>query len=190
MKLPILGATKRIIDKDVKEIAAAEFISVTIALFAGIFLVKLINKFYLIPALIILIPGFLAMHGSIFGSFAARLTVDLYTKKIKKKFQFSNIIFQNILATIFLLFVISIFLGVISYTATSIFFEVTSIKIILISLISAMLAAIIELPLIIVGIFWAFNKGFDPDDIMGPYVTVLGDIIGVLSLIFVIFLVA
>ena len=188
MKLPILGATKKFIDKDIIEISIAEFVSITGGLFAGLILISLIDKFELFPALLVLIPGFLAMQGSITGSMAARLSVDLYLKKIPKKFQFSRHLFQHVIASLFLVFVISIFLGVLAFAVTQIFFDASSIKIILISVVSALLAVIFQIPLAVAGVFWSFNKGLDPDDVMGPYVTVIGDIIGILSLLLVIVL--
>ena len=188
MKLRILGATKKILDKDFIEISIAEFISITGGIIAGLIFVTLIDKFEVFPALLVLIPGLLAMQGSINGSLAARLTVDLYLKKIPKKFQFSSHLFKHVVASLFLVLFISIFLGVLAFTVTLIFFEVVNLKIILVSVISSLLAIFFQLPLAVAGVFWTFNKGLDPDDVMGPYVTVLGDIIGILSILVVILL--
>lgn len=188
MKLRILGATKKLLDKDFFQISIAEFFSITGGVIAGLFLTTLTGKFIYLPALLVLIPGFLAMHGSIVGSFAARLTIDLYLKKIPKKFKFSKRLFKQVTPTLFLAFVISIFLGVLAFTLTSVFFGLTSVKIIFVSIISSLLAVVFQMPLAVAGVFWTFNKGLDPDDIMGPYVTVLGDIISIIAILIVVFL--
>ena len=106
--MKILG--KRVIDKDFKEIFTSEFFSVTGGLLAGIFLLVLVNKLELIPGLFILLPGFLEMHGNIFGSLAARLGALLHTKHIKPKFEHNKILYINIFSSILLLIIVSLFL--------------------------------------------------------------------------------
>jgi cation transporter-like permease len=44
----------------------------------------------------------------------------------------------------------------------------------------------LEIPLTIYTTIWLFKHKFDPEDIMGPYVTTLGDIISILSIVLVV----
>ncbi|MBI2148297.1 magnesium transporter [Candidatus Woesearchaeota archaeon] len=185
--MKILG--KRVIDKDFREIFTSEFISITGGLIAGVFLLGLANKLELIPGLFILLPGFLEMHGNIFGSLAARLGTLLNTKHIKPKFEHNKILLINILSSILLVLVVSLFLGVLATLLNYFIFKSYSLILIFVSLVAGIISLIIELPLTVLTTFWVFNNGYDPDDIMGPYVTTIGDIISVLSLFIVILVV-
>lgn len=185
----IVGKSKkRILDKDIKEIFSAEIISITLSIFAGILLVVVIEKLYLIPALLILLPGFLELKGNIAGSLSARLGTALHTKKIKPEIKFTSFIKQNILADLFLTIVVSLVLGLIAYGVTYIIFKISNPEIILVSLIAALLAMIVLVPLTFFSSFWLFKHHYDPDDIMGPYVTHIGDVISILSLLLVVML--
>ncbi|MEW6062820.1 MAG: magnesium transporter [Nanoarchaeota archaeon] len=182
--MKILGKSKkRVIDKDIKEIFSAEILSRTVSILAGIFLVSIMGKLYFIPALLILLPGFLELKGNIVGSLSARLGTALHTKQIKPKIKYTNFIKQNILADLSLTVIISLILGVIAYLITYLIFDIANPEIILISLIAALLAMIILTPLTIFSSLWLFRHGYDPDDIMGPYVTSTGDVISTLALL-------
>src|SRR3989344_2430901 len=157
--MKIIGKKReKVIDKDFFEISVSELISVTGGIIAGIFLLGLIDKLSLIPGLLILLPGFLEMHGNISGSLAGRLSSALYTKKIKPKFTKSKFLTDNI------------------------FSNINDIRVLYIALFAAVLTIILEIPITIISTFWLFRHKYDLDDIMGPYVTTLGDIISILSL--------
>ncbi len=178
--MKILG--KRIIDKDFREIFVSELVSVTGGLLTGTFLLNLVDKIELIPGLFILLPGFLEMHGNIFGSLAARLGTLLHLKHIKPKFKYTKLLAINVYASLLLILVVSLFLGIFAYLLNLIIFKVNVPILITVTLIAAVIALLIEIPLTIATTFWLFKKGYDPDDIMGPYITTVGDIISVVSL--------
>jgi len=181
--MKILGKKReKIIDKDFFEISVSELISVTGGIIAGIFLLSLIDKLSLIPGLLILLPGFLEMHGNIAGSLAGRLSTALYTKKIKPKFKKSKFLTDNILASIFLVLVVSLVLGLVAFLAVYLFSNISDIRVLYIALFAAILTIILEIPITIISTFWLFRHKYDLDDIMGPYVTTTGDIISIISL--------
>lgn len=179
---------KRIIDKDIREIFTAEILSLTIAIIAGIILSVVIEKIYLIPALLILLPGFLELKGNITGSLSARLGTALHTRKIKPEIRYTDFIRQNILADLFLTIFISLILGLLAYGLTYIVFNSSNPEIILISLVAALLAVVILIPLTFFSSFWLFKHGYDPDDIMGPYITHIGDVVSIASILLVVML--
>ncbi len=181
--MAILGKKReKVIDKDFFEISISELISVTGGIIAGVFLLSLIDKLSLIPGLLILLPGFLEMHGNITGSLAGRLSTALSRKKIKPKFTKSKFLIDNILATVFLVLVVSLVLGLVAYLAVYLFSNINDIRVLYIALFAAILTIILEIPITILSTFWLFRHKYDPDDIMGPYVTTLGDIISIISL--------
>lgn len=194
--------------KDTKEILIAEFISITGGLFAGTMLSFAVDKIYLIPGLLILLPGFLEMRGNISGSLSARLSAGLFLGAISSKFTkhkvlhlnpiktliqlykfHSRILLRdrilrgNVIASFVLVIFTSLFLGVFAYLTSLFFFGIVSQKIIFVALLASVLSNIIEIPLTTMTTFWLFRHGYDPNNIMGPYVTTTGDIISILSLL-------
>lgn len=181
----VIGKTKkRFIDKDFSEILSAEFVSTTGGIIGGLLLITLLDKLYLLPGLLVILPGFLETHGNILGSLAARIGTALHTKRLKPKGEHSRYIKSNTYATILEAILSGIILGVIAYLITHLIFKVQSPYLILVSLLAVILAIAIEIPLVIAATFWLFKHGYDPDDMMGPYVTTLGDILGIASLLF------
>ncbi|HLD49254.1 MAG TPA: magnesium transporter, partial [archaeon] len=74
-------------------------------------------------------------------------------------------------------------LGTVAYFANLYFFGVNNISIIFIALFAGIFSNIIEIPITIFTTFWLFRHGHDPNNIMGPYVTTIGDIVSILSLL-------
>ncbi len=178
--MKILG--KKVIDKDFREILTSEVLSVTGGLAAGTVLLYLVGRLDKIPGFLILLPGFLETHGNIFGSLAARLSVLLHTKKIQPSLRYHKLLYTNILASTFLLFIVTFVLGVFTSLLNQFFFHTAGMQLLYIALLAALIAVVIELPLTITTIFWLYKRHFEPDDIMGPYVTTTGDIISIIAL--------
>lgn len=172
-----------IFTKDSKEILFTQIISITGGLIAGSFLAFALDKVYLIPGFFILLPGLLDMRGSVSGSLAARLSSGLHLEIIKPKSPMNRIVIGNIKAVFLMTIVISSLIGLIAYLVNYFLFGFNFPKIILISLFAGTLSNFIEIPMTVFLTFWLFKRGFDPDNIMGPYVSTSGDIVTVLSLL-------
>ena len=176
---------KKRIDKDFLEISFSELLAMTGGIIGGTFLLGLIDNISLVVGLFILFPGLLEMHGNIYGSLSARLSNLLLLKKLKEKRDRRYFIRQNVLASFFLILFISFVLGLISYFFIYFVFDVNNPVIIYVAVLSSLLGSLVEIPLTIYATFWFYKHSFDPEDIMGPYVTTLGDIISIVSLILV-----
>ena len=176
--------------KDFKEISAGELISITGGLMAGMILAHIKEELILIPGLLILIPGFLEMKGNIDGSLSSRLSSALHMGNLLPKIQNSAFLRQNIYATTLLSLIVSIILGVMALLVTYIYYRVIYIKILYISIAAVVLSNLILNPITIVTCFWLFKHGHDPDNIMGPYVTTVGDVISLISLFIVVAVIA
>ncbi|MBI2542577.1 MAG: magnesium transporter [Candidatus Aenigmarchaeota archaeon] len=173
----------QIFAKDFKEIFSTQLISITGGLIAGYFLAVALDKIYLIPGFFILLPGLLDMRGNVSGSLAARLSAGLHLGVIKSRKPINRITVENIKVAILLTLITSLLLGSVAYLANYVFSGVDYPKIILISIFAAVLSNIIEIPMTVFLTFWLFKRGFDPNNIMGPYVTTSGDIVTILSLL-------
>lgn len=174
--------------REFEEIFVSEFISVTGGIIAGAMLASAVDKLALIPGILILLPGFLEMRGNIGGSLAARLSVALHLKLIDHE-KHPHIRKQNVWAASALAIIVSLFLGLVAYAGTLLFFKINYPQIIIVSLIAGIVSNIVLIPITTWTTIWLFRKGFDPDNIMGPYITTLGDVVSVAALLLAIWVV-
>ncbi|MBI4015955.1 MAG: magnesium transporter [Candidatus Aenigmarchaeota archaeon] len=171
-------------NKDFKEILSIEIVSMTGGLFAGFLLAFITNKLEVIPGLLLLLPGFLEIRGSISGSLSARISSALFLKVLKPTISKQRILYGNITAAVAMGIILSLILGVMAFLLSFFVFQINYPNIILMSLIAGVLATIIEIPLTLSATFWLFKRGHDPNNVMGPYITTVGDIVSVLSIMF------
>lgn len=174
---------------DFRDMMSAELISVTGGLFAGFILAFMMNRLEIIPGLFILLPGFLEMRGNISGTLSGRLSSGLFMKAIKPRFRRGRILKGNIIASFLLGAVISLVLGSIAYFASYYIFGVADAGIILIAFAAGLMANAIEIPLTIFTTFWLFRRGHDPNNIMGPYITMTGDVVSIIALLIAVILI-
>lgn len=174
--------------REFEEILVIEFISVTGGVLAGALLAQFLDKIALIPGILILLPGFLAMRGNISGSLAARLSVGLHQGLLKHREQ-HYIIRSNALSGFVLGVLASLFLGIVAYAATWYFFQTDAPGIIAIALIASIISNLIMIPLTSRTAVWLWKRGIHPENVMGPYITTIGDIVSVVSLILAVILV-
>ena len=169
--------------KETQQLLFAEIISITGGLFAGIMLARVTGVLERVPGILILLPAFLELRGNIGGTLAARLGTALHLGIMKGK-KSRKILKSNVIATFFLTIIISIPMGIFSWLVSPIInIEVNLLEIIIISLIASIIANAITIALTIIITFWLFKKNYDPDDIMGPVVSTIGDIVSVFSLV-------
>ncbi len=176
--------------KDFREILSGQLIALTGGVFAGFLLTFATDKLYLVPSLFILFPGFMEMRGNISGTMSARLTSGLFVGVMKYGHERKKIIHGNMLASIILVIAISLFLGIMAYYVSYVFFGINNLNIILVALLAGIISNAIQMPLTLFTTLWIFKRGHDPSNIMGPYITMTGDVISILSLVAAILVIA
>ncbi len=147
-------------------------------LFAGIILGNMTFFLKAFPGLLVIIPGTIGMRGNIFGSFASRLSTNLHIGMISPKFELSKELNDNILSSIVLTLILSIFLAFIA-KLFCIIFNFTSISLsdfILIGVIAAVISCLVMLPITMIISFKSFDYGWDPDNITTPLIAAIGDL--------------
>ncbi len=172
-----------IFDKTFKEIFISQIISIFGGLIVGVILAIYTDKLFIIPSMLLIIPGILQMRENISGSFASRLSSGLFLKVIKPNKTQTKIIKGNLYASFFLAILTSLVIGLIAFFFNYSLTHTFLFKIILIPLIAGIIANTIEIPLTLFTTFYLFKKGYDPNNIMGPFVTSTGDIISILSIL-------
>jgi mgtE-like transporter len=157
---------------------------VLVEIFAGQILQSYQNKLLLFPIFLISIPVINGIGGNIGSILGARLASGLHAGYIEYDIKDKNM-HRNFLS--------SFLLGVITYTILAIFiyhvayFGGVHTSVGLMEFVSIVLGTGILLISIIsiasvLTAFWSFKKGLDPDDMVAPVVTTIGDTFGILFL--------
>ena len=164
-------------DSVLKESLIALSICAVGDLCAGIILGNMEFFLQTYPGLMVIIPGAIGMRGNIFGSFGSRLSTHLHIGTISPEFKRSDLLDENITASIILTMVLSVLLGVIAKVICMIFgFESISLyDFVLISFIAGSISTIIMLPITMFISLKSFEGGWDPDNITTPFIAAIGD---------------
>ena len=164
-------------DSVLKESLIALSICAVGDLCAGIILGNMEFFLQTYPGLMVIIPGAIGMRGNIFGSFGSRLSTHLHIGTISPEFKRSDLLDENITASIILTMVLSVLLGVIAKVICMIFgFESISLyDFVLISFIAGLISTIIMLPITMFISLKSFEGGWDPDNITTPFIAAIGD---------------
>src|SRR3989344_910042 len=121
-----------ILDRGFKEILLSQIVSIIGWMVAGILLVVYLDQLFLIPGVLILLPGLLEMQGNISGTFAARLSSGLFLGVIKPNRMHTKLIHGNIFASFFLAIFTALILGVVAFLFNLVIFSILTPEIILI----------------------------------------------------------
>jgi len=171
------------VKEEFQEIFSSELMSISGGLLAGTLLAIYVDRILSIPGVFVLMPGFLAMRGNISGSLSARLNSALHLGVLRPKLSRSQLLSENVAAVVSLSAIISLVLGVVAYLVTLFVFGIGHPSIILVSFFAGLLSNAIEIPITVVSTFQLFARGYNPENIMGPFITTVGDIVSIASLL-------
>ncbi|MFP9061923.1 magnesium transporter [Natrialbaceae archaeon A-chndr2] len=154
-------------------------------LFAGLVLEGLVESVQRFPGLLVMVPVFLATRGNVYGALGGRIASGLHQGLIEPRFQRDERLINAVLASfingigisIVIAFVTWAALGLIGWPAAE-WYEFLAIM-----LISGVLTSVVLIFGLLAIIFAGYKYGYDPDNLVGPIVTTLGDIFGMLFLL-------
>ncbi len=161
-------------------------------LFAGIILGNMTSFLAAFPGLLVIIPGAIGMRGNIFGALGSRLATNLHIGLLSPKFKRSKILSENILSSLILTMILSIFLAFLAKGICIIFgFEsISLVDFTLISLFAGVISSVIMLPLTMLISLKSFENGWDPDNISTPVIAAFGDLFTLPAIILAVILVS
>ncbi|MCG2827958.1 magnesium transporter [Methanothermobacter sp. K4] len=147
-------------------------------LVAGIFLGKMSPLLESYPGLLVLIPGAIGMRGNIFGALGSRLGSGLHIGTLSPELRKSDVLTENIEATIILTVVMSIFLGFMAWVFCHIFgFRSMGIMdFIVISVAGGIISGAVLLPATVLISLKSYENGWDPDNVTTPLIAASGDL--------------
>ena len=161
-------------------------------LFAGLVLEGLVESVAEYPGLLVMVPVFLATRGNVYGALGGRIASGLHQGLIDPRFRRDERLFNAVLASFVNGIGISILIGVITWTALAIlpgWTPASLVVLVAIMFVAGTLTAVVMIVGLLALIFAGFRLGYDPDNLVGPIVTTLGDIFGMLFLLFSVWLV-
>ncbi len=146
-----------------------------------------------IPGLLILLPAILGMRGNISGALGSRLGSALHMGTISPQLKWNKPLHDNVVASLILNILMSFVLGVVAYyfyVLAGFGSDASILQLTAISLITGVLAGIILTGLTIILAIIIFGHGMDPDNVLMPSLSTIGDIITVFCLLIAVNLVA
>jgi mgtE-like transporter len=161
-------------------------VSLVAGLFAGTILGSetMRNGIESVPGLLLLLPAFLATRGGVYGSLGARISSGLHQGIIEPRFELDERLSNAIIASFINGMSVSVFIAVVTFGVLQFAGESGSlIQLVGIMLIAGFLSAVLMLSVLVSVIILGYRRGLDPDNIIGPVVTTLGDVFGVLFLL-------
>ncbi len=169
--------------KIVREGLSSEVLSIGGGVVVGLGLIKILGILEAIPGMIILVPGFMALRGNILGAMSARLGTSLHTGLIEPRLTLSKEVTTNAFASIFLGTFEATLIGIFAYGVASLMkVEAVLWKLVFLGSFGGTLASLIMVPFTFIAAIFVFQRGIDPDSVLGPIITSIGDVTAIVCL--------
>lgn len=155
-------------------------------LFAGLVLEEMIKSVDQFPGLLVMVPVFLATRGNVYGALGGRISSGLHQGLLEPRFEWDDRLVNAVAASFVNGIGISVVIGVLTWVALLVLgWESAALsELVGIMLIAGVLTSIALVFGLLALIFIGFEYGYDPDNLVGPIVTTLGDIFGMLFMLF------
>ena len=168
------------------------FVALGGGLFAGLVLEGLIESVERFPGLLVMVPVFLATRGNVYGALGGRIASGLHQGLIEPRFERNERLVNAVLASFINGIGISIAIGFITWGVLLMlpgWMPAAWYELVAIMFVAGVLTSVVMIVGLLLLIFAGFKYGYDPDNLVGPIVTTLGDIFGMLFLLFSVWLV-
>lgn len=136
------------------------------------------------PGLLLLLPAFLATRGNVYGAFGARISSGLHQGLIDPEFEWNDRLVNAVLASFVNGIGISLLIGVMSWAILQVFGRESArlLELVGITFLAGVLTSFVLVFGLLALVFGSYEFGLDPDNLIGPIVTMLGDVFGVVFL--------
>lgn len=170
--------------KIIKESTVAEIISVSGGMLAGIVLSAMTGIIKEVPGIMVAIPAFLNMRGAVFTSFGARISTWLHLGELKPVYRLRGLALEEAAASFVLGVSQSVLIGFLAYLASFLMGAMPSLPVLLgLFTLAGILSNLIMLTITFYSDIFLYRRGIDPENVIGPYITTIGDTIGLLCVI-------
>ncbi len=137
-----------------------------------------------VPGILLLLPAFLATRGGVYGSLGSRLSSALHQGLIEPRFERDPRLRNAVMASFVNGMVVSVAIAMLAYLVLQAWGRPGSLlELVGIMMVAGFLSAVLMISVLIAAVFVGYRRGYDPDNLVGPIVTTLGDVFGVLFLL-------
>ncbi|MEM2890398.1 MAG: magnesium transporter [Candidatus Hadarchaeum sp.] len=156
-----------------------------ISLSAGLILQSQLESIKTLPLILVMVPPINGINNNVCSILGSRLTSALHIGTIDPKFGKQAVLRRNVQATWLMSLGVFVFTSVIFFVMALVFGinPVQSVAIMGAFFLASMVAIGVTMFCTVWLAFISFSKGLDPDNVVIPIVTSIGDIIGVTCLI-------
>jgi mgtE-like transporter len=136
------------------------------------------------PGLLLLLPAFLATRGNVYGAFGARISSGLHQGLIEPDLGWDRRLVNAVAASFINGIGISVFIGVLSWAILQVLGRESArlVELVGITFLAGLLTSGVLVFGLLLLVFGSYERGMDPDNLIGPIVTMLGDVFGVVFL--------
>ena len=161
------------------------FVALGGGLFAGVILEGMVERVARFPGLLVMVPVFLATRGNVYGALGGRIASGLHQGLIAPRFVWDDRLVNAVVASLINGIGISVVIGVLTWIVLTILGRPVSpmYELVGIMLIAGLLTAVVLITGLLVLLFVGYKRGYDPDNLVGPIVTTLGDVFGMVFLL-------
>ncbi|WP_336134121.1 magnesium transporter [Natronomonas amylolytica] len=140
------------------------------------------------PGLLLLLPAFLATRGNVYGAFGARISSGLHQGLIEPDIDWDRRLVNAVVASFINGIGISVVIGGLSWAILQALGRESArlVELVGITFLAGLLTSVVLVFGLLILVFGSYERGMDPDNLIGPIVTMLGDVFGVVFLYFAI----
>jgi mgtE-like transporter len=160
--------------------------------FAGTLFGHSAEALKLVPGLIILVPALIGLRGNINSTMGSRLGSAAHMGLISSGDFWNDEMKENFKASLILSVVMSFVAGLLALVVIYASVESSAsllLKIVVIAVLAGSIAGIVLAFITIAIIMYAFKRGLDPDNVIGPSLATFGDVITLICIFGVAFLI-
>lgn len=176
---------------DVREILKESMpvlsICAVISIFSGLFLSRNEELLKFLPGLLIILPSFMGINGNISSVISSRLSSSLHMGLIKPDFKRSRTLERNVHSMLIVSLVAFPILGFVAAIVNS-FLGVSVTNLLFFPLITLAAGMTTALILMFISIFFSYvtyRNGLDPDNVVVPILTTVGDLVSISTLLII-----
>ncbi|MBN2330923.1 MAG: magnesium transporter [Candidatus Aenigmarchaeota archaeon] len=162
-------------------------LTAAISIFSGFFLNNNEEVLKFLPGLLIIIPSFIAINGNISSVMTSRLSSALHMGLIKPDFRRTSLLMRNFYSMIFISLVSFPVLGLIAGGLNVLFGGGAEcmLAFLLITFAAGMTTALVLIFVSMLFSYLTYRRGLDPDNVVIPLLTTIGDLVGISVLLIV-----
>jgi mgtE-like transporter len=136
------------------------------------------------PGLLLLLPAFLATRGNVYGAFGARISSGLHQGLIDPAFEWDDRLANAVAASFVNGIGVSVLIGALSWGILRALGRESArlVELVGVTFVAGVLTSVVMVFGLLVLVFGSYEFGLDPDNLVGPLVTTLGDVFGVVFL--------